>query len=507
MGHSGFVKARTLFLIVLLMLAVSSLSGCAERVPGSDANQTRSLEFVKWQGEVTERNDYKYILTEGEEVTVGENKYIFESGIDEKTKLDFVDKQEALLSFLSSDKTGFTFYLTKSYIDRGDSEMKSSFTTVDSIGTWKQVLSTIVLLDGNSTLYGYSYARAISLSEELGWQGDDDLEKTEIMSGIDEMLESDPGRIHLFLPCFLEPYSTPEQIKSAKLLAAHIYDDIDTKSMEAFLTALEKYSAERDIEYIQTDCDFIFGGKRYPLIMETPYTVEYVPNTFTSDWTYMRHNGLLENSWLYNMTELVRIRNLLNASMGYAKELVSPELDAKCDVVFFQSTKGAQESSAYNMSEKRIDTYTIHDIAHEYVHYLQGTGISQHIGNLDYAWVGEGLAMWLERDVACDAVNIARVNAGEPNGPMKIDDYLLMYRDDFRELLEERGSVKGVLSAGSKGAYIGGLEMAHYLFEKYGEKEMMDFYLFKMDADGTMKEKMEEYVQEFEEYIEDEEFF
>ena len=58
-----------------------------------------------------------------------------------------------------------------------------------------------------------------------------------------------------------------------------------------------------------------------------------------------------------------------------------------------------------------------------------------------------------------------------------------------------------LISSGSYDRYPVALEMTNYLFEKYGEDEMLDFYLLKSHSSEEIRAKMMEYEEEFEEYL------
>ena len=183
------------------------------------------MEYKKLTHYFHELDDFSYIVSDGEELLEDGTLFIFEKSIAEDVRRSFVQSQLELNKLLDIPD-GFIYVLTESYQDRYDEACQASFVLTTSVQTWKQVLTTIQLSEGDDVTYGYAYAKADDISKKLGWETDQRTDMPD--SKVETMLSEDPERLSLVYPCFISPYSSPEQIETAKILALQIYESPET---------------------------------------------------------------------------------------------------------------------------------------------------------------------------------------------------------------------------------------------------------------------------------------
>jgi len=281
-----------------------------------------------------ELDDYSYIIKEGDKLVANGNSYIFEKTSSEVTRQSFMGSQNELIGKLGVPE-GQTYVLTETYMDRYDSNNEVCFLLVASIRTWKQVLTTIQLLEGDDITYGYAYAKANSIAKELGWETDlvEDISEADI----EAMLADDPERLSLVYPCFISPYSTDEQIRFAKALAVQIYESLEGDvEVEKYMTAIASFANKHSIPYHETYLKFADGGKSVPLIIRTLFVEEWVTNDFKTD-SYNITVTLPDNvNWQKSISEMIRLREVSDSNIEHARIVLKFEGTERKIAVYFQ---------------------------------------------------------------------------------------------------------------------------------------------------------------------------
>lgn len=113
--------------------------------------------------------------------------------------------------------SGISFRVLTDYSNWTDSENEIAYYGINSLRTWRQVLTTLQVAMGDYTNYGYLYALANYIAEECGWQQDVYPETT-----ID-ILKNDSSLLNLVYPCFAENYTDAEYIAVCKTVSRKIF--------------------------------------------------------------------------------------------------------------------------------------------------------------------------------------------------------------------------------------------------------------------------------------------
>ncbi len=351
-------------LCILAILLIVVLVSC---FPGK-SNTESSPEYKKLTHFFHELDNFSYIVAEGEELLEDGTLFIFEKSIAEDVRRSFVQSQLEL-NKLFDIPDGSIFVLTESYQDRFDEACNVCFVLTTSVQTWKQVLTTIQLSEGDDVTYGYAYAKADDISKKLGWETD---QRTDVPdSKVETMLSEDPERLSLVYPCFISPYSSPEQIDAAKVLALQIYEiPENTPNEDAFSKKISAYAEEHSIPYHETYLKFADGGKSVPLIIRTLFVEEWITDDFETDLynitVYLRDNV----NWQKNISEMVRIREVSDSSIEHARKVLKFDGIEREIAIYFQYQSGKTGTGLFDYNTHRLYVSSPIIICHEYVHYI-----------------------------------------------------------------------------------------------------------------------------------------
>lgn len=514
-------------LLCTLLAGVFALCGCQKMPEKSESSDSSSQEtsvdcsteafisnyvYVPSTLKAHELNDYTYLLPDGEMTEEGGNTYVFERTIPFEAREAFIQDQELLLSQLTSsepdiEEKAYTIFLSDSYMDRSDAENNTAFFLTSSAHSWQQILTTIQLLEGDDIRYGYAFAKANAIAEELGWQTD----PIQIFSeeAIQEFTADDPGRMSLVYPCYIEPYSTTQQVDMAKTLATEIYKTLGSDTApnssineETFITAIQDYTKEHDLPYTETDLRFSNGGRSVPMIIRTKYVEEWIAKDFQTDSAYMNTDVEIPDflNWQKNITELIRLRSLTDQVIAMSREALGFEDPALKQVLWFQYKTTDQYSGYTSFNNDSIVVSSAYVIAHEYVHYIHSHLLTTH--RPTFAWCIEALAVHYSWQMELERANLLRRAAGYE--PQSIEAYTA---ESIPFVLDRMRSFKksptDILKQGqhSKGYYGSYFLVGHYLVELYGEDVFTQLMLYPENAEALTGKSIDEIIADWDQYV------
>ena len=508
-------------LLCTLLAGVFALCGCQKTPEESESSDSSSQEtsadssteafisnyvYVPSTLKVHELNDYTYLLPDGEMTEEDGNTYVFERTIPLEAREAFIQDQQLLLSQLTLsepaiEEEAYTIFLSDSYMDRSDAENNTAFFLTSSAHSWQQVLTTIQLLEGDDIRYGYAFAKANAIAEELGWQTD----PIQIFSeeAIQEFASADPGRMSLVYPCYIEPYSTTQQVEIAKYLALEIYQSLGNSINEsAFITAIQDYTKEHDLPYTETDLRFSNGGRSVPMIIRTKYVEEWITKDVQTDSTYMVAEDEIPDSlnWQKNITELIRLRSLTDQVIATARDALGFEDPALKQVLWYQFKITDQYSGYTSFNNDSIVVSSAYVIAHEYVHYIHSHLLTTH--RPQFAWCIEALAVHYSWQMELELGNLFRRAAGDE--PQSIEAYTaecIPFVLDRMRSFEK--SPTDILNQGQHGiGYYGSYFLfGHYLVELYGEDVFTQLMLYPENAEALTGKSIDEIIADWDQYV------
>lgn len=523
----GSLPRLSYILLCTLLAGVFALCGCQKTPEESESSDSSSQEtsvdssteafisnyvYVPSTLKVHELNDYTYLLPDGEMTEEDGNTYVFERTVPLEAREAFIQDQELLLSQLTfsepdiEEKT-YTIFLSASYMDRSDMENNTAFFLTTSAHSWQQVLTTLQFLEGDDIRYGYAWAKANAIAKGLGWQTDPIQTPSE--ETIQEFASADPGRMSLVYPCYIEPYSTAQQIEIAKYLALDIYQSLasDTTlaspiSEEAFITAIQDYTKEHDLPYTETDLRFSNGGRSVPMIIRTKYVEEWIAKDFQTDSAYMNTDVEIPDflNWQKNITELIRLRSLTDQVIAMSREALGFEDPALKQVLCYQYKATDQYGGYTSFNNDSIVVSSAYVIAHEYVHYIHSHLLTTH--RPTFAWCIEALAVHYSWQMELELVNLLRRAAGYE--PQSIEAYTaesISFVLDRMRSFEK--SPTDILNQGQHGTgYYGSYFLiGHYLVELYGEDVFTQLMLYPENAEALTGKSIDEIIADWDQYV------
>lgn len=302
------------------------------------------------------------------QTVVGEHTYEFEGHISEKERDSFVNAQEKLCAYLEEQgvsTAGMTFRIFADYVNRTESEENCAYFGLDTKGTWRQALTTIQVVFGDYTNYGYLYALANETAGELKWER----EKVTASETVT------PELLNLVYPCFDEAYTSVEEIAACKALAVELLDGMENIWDEAeFLQARADYAESHGIEFSPTYLTFAYNSESCPLKLRTEFLEIFKDRTYVED--YVTRGWESEDAFV-SVQKMIGTFEWLDEQLEGFREMLNVEVETLVPVQLLGTLPvlGSYkfESGGYyyfNGKECNIYANTIHVLGHEYVHHL-----------------------------------------------------------------------------------------------------------------------------------------
>ena len=300
---------------------------------------------------------------------VGGHTYRFEPSISEEARNVFIAGQEALCELL--DKNGFNtsglcFFAFPEYENWTDSEIATAYFGLSNTESWEQALTTVQLVLGDYTNYGYLYALADCLAGELSWRQDDS-----VAAGAGLI---DGTLLNLVFPCFTEFYTSPEDISACKALSKELLAGLDDIwSEEAFLQARQRFAEEKGIAFSPTDLAFAYYSPSCKLKIRARYLEIFRTNSFTQDDYFTR--GFIDEDYMASLNGMIRGIGWLEDYLTQLRETFGVDNPTLLPV-YLKDDAGRYADltySGYFTVDKdggSITSMCMPILPHEYVHYL-----------------------------------------------------------------------------------------------------------------------------------------
>lgn len=524
--HINKPLPKFLFLIFLVLIIIT---GCSKKKQESEVEisypvECETLPVVKGEEsseeshiyrecnlDVHEINDYSYIFANMEMTEESGNTYIFEPDISLEVREVFIVSQESLLNNINEllkegiDNKGFTFILSKEYMDRCDYQNKTAYVKVSSMQSWKQIIITIQLIEGNEINFGYAYAKANDLAEKNSWAADSVIDisnKTFV-----EFVKKDPGRLNLVYPCFIEPYSTLEQIEVAKALAVQIYKNTpDVFDEYGFLAGIQTYADENEIPYEETYLRFIKGDRSVPLIIKSLYVEEWITKEFQADaMILMAENPVPDQlNWQKSLSQMILLRKNTDRMIEHVRLLLGIEEENKIIVRYFQWEPELSYRGLTDYSNRLISVSSAYVIAHECIHYLHYmVRPSNYRTRVGFHWCYEALAVYFSWEMEYEQSMFYRDIIHEIRQSRKEFDNETEGRI-LQKMKEIAMSPKEILLLGENkedGYYGSYYLIASFLVNEYGESTFAQLMIYPEDSVSLTGFSIEELIDKWERYL------
>ena len=294
---------------------------------------------------------------------------------------NFINTQRTLLHFLKDcgmDLRNLR-YIVSDYEDSfSDSGKDTAYIAFSSQKTYRQVLATLHTLWGDYTDYGYVYAMANVIAEQLGWQTDSQIDIAPAVAK--EFFLNNPKAIDLQYPCFSSEFASEETVSQCKALSIHLFDDIKWVTalekpidiqLDEYYELVEAYAREVGISFARQTCGYAYRGEYLPLCINTTYAQLLV------DRNYSDYSSVIYGDYFSDYESIYLTANIINNEITEAIELFGLEDRAGSISINWLSEESAKAQfgkplvNQYQPSMKKVSVTMIQGYLHEYYHHIE----------------------------------------------------------------------------------------------------------------------------------------
>ena len=293
----------------------------------------------------------------------------------------FINAQRTLLRFLKD--CGMELrnlrYIVSDHADSfGYSSKDTAYIAFSSTKTYRQILATLHTLWGDYTDYGYVYAMANVIAEQLGWQTDSQIDVAPVV--MKEFFSNNPKAIDLQYPCFSSDFASEETVNQCKALSIHLFDDIKWVTalekpidiqLDEYYELVEAYAGEIGISFARQTCGYAYRGEYSPLCINTTYAQLIV------DRNYSDYSSVIYGDYFSDYESIYQTANIINNEITEAIELFGLEDKAGSISINWLSEESAKAQfgkslvNHYEPSMKKVNVTMIQGYLHEYYHHIE----------------------------------------------------------------------------------------------------------------------------------------
>jgi hypothetical protein len=256
-------------------------------------------------------------------------------------------------------------YIVSDYEDSfSDSGKDTAYIAFSSKKTYRQVLATLHTLWGDYTDYGYVYAMANVIAEQLGWQTDSQIDIAPAVAK--EFFLNNPKAIDLQYPCFSSEFASEETVSQCKALSTHLFDDIkwvtalekpiDIQSDE-YYELVEAYAREVGISFARQTCGYAYRGEYLPLCINTTYAQLIVDRNYSDYSSVIYGDYFSDYESIYQTANITSSNNLIYGDGWVATQGYDPN-EGKTTNTTNANTKPTVPEDIQNNNPVDIPKYT-----------------------------------------------------------------------------------------------------------------------------------------------------
>lgn len=379
---------RKLFLTVLTVLALMGFFGCGADVTPVDESYEYSPKSKYYvEPAVIDGWAERDALT-----TTTEDGTFFCFTADQEQADDFVNAQRTLVSYLRScgvEIGEMEFYGTDYGYSFSESGDNAAYVALSDVHTWQQVLVTLQAIWGDYTDYGYVYAMANAIAEELNWETD---AKPSIENAsMNAFFAENPGAIHLLYPTFTTKFASEETVENSKALANRLFEKINWRralkkpireQLDDYSALLSSYAQEISVPYTRQSCGYAYYGENVKLRILTTYAELVV------DGNYRDIMENLYGDYWSDYASIYETANTINEEISVSVAYFGLEEEAGVATIKFVDSENSAgrkftgvTGAMYWFSTKTAYTTSIFSYLHEYHHHIEGL-LNPHNGQI-----------------------------------------------------------------------------------------------------------------------------
>lgn len=433
--------------------------------------------------------------------TVNGRTYYFDDAVTDKQRNDAITLNEELIKdYLGGDSqwdSAAKIYFSPAGGDWVDLEQGAAYINVDSIGTYKHILSMLKLRYGEYSNYGYLYAMADQIAHKLKWTSD----------GVQELdldvIRNNPNLLNLGYIYFDEKYATIEEVNACKALAVKILNEIDEEAVseERFTQEIDAVAQKNDLEYAKTYLLFSDAGAYDPLIVKSKYLRYVFAKDFEADMRYF--DGYLEENPTKDANAVIALIEDADEKIGELREMFSFSEEEYVPVMVTEKVQknDINAGGLWQPWKKIIRLQCFDAIPHEYVHYMYSE-LTDYDSTEREGWETEALALY---STAYQMVEKRKYMANKY--PETLENIKELIGKEY-ETVEDEVRFEYLCLAIDIGNYYnylnnaGGIAFCDFVCNKYGTENMISCLLFPNETETYIGEDMDALLNEWKEYIE-----
>ena len=428
---------------------------------------------------------------------------------------DFINTQRELLRFLRDcgvEIGKLEYYGTDYGYSFSESGEGAAYVALSELRSWQQVLVTLQTVWGDYTDYGYVYAMANAIADELEWKVDSAPVVDKAL--LDNFLIENPDVINLLYPTFTTRFASQETVNNSKALSVCLFENIQWRAaiaksiidqLDDYYSVVSDYAQDISIPFSRQTCGYAYYGENVKLRIMTAYAELIIDTNY--------HDSLesLYGDYWSTYSSIYATANIINDEIATAVEYFG--LEDKAGIIKIKWLDSQNDSTPTYMSSGTDGIYypstqtayitSIRPYLHEYYHHIE------------YLVTNKNSTTW-QSQAFCEigsSRSYYKQLATESTFGKKEDGRKLFYaftgrqyqpgRDDFFEAW----NILCYINDYYRLSYLTGAQSHNsfgwYLINLYGERTVYNLMLFPDTVEEIVGKKWDQLATEWETSIRD----
>ncbi len=425
---------------------------------------------------------------------------------------DFINAQRTLLRFLRNHgvETGeMELYGTDYGYCFSMSNDAAAYVDFSAVRSWQQVLVTLQAIWGDYTDYGYIYAIANAIADELNWETDakSSVEK----ASMDAFFAENPDAIHLLYPTFTTDFASEETVDHCKALSTQLFAQINWRGalkkpiadqLDSYYSFLSDYAQNIGVPFTRHSCGYAYYGENVPLRILTSYTELLI------EANYMDADSQIYGDYFSDYASIFETTEIIDAETSAAVEYFGLENEVDIATIKWlnKDNTTAQKflkgrTAMYYLSTETVYVSSIWLYLHEFYHHLERlldstaghSWQSQAFCELGSSYSKYSVYLWewgFTQNEQLSEIFYACTGRTYETG-----------RDDFYEAMD---IITYVQNNFNLDYFSGGSQMnsiTRYLVDLYGENTVFNLMLFPETVEEVTGKSWEEWQAQWKQHI------
>ena len=417
---------------------------------------------------------------------VGEHAYHLDRAVTAEEQLWLILDEERLLSRIGYEGV-LNIFVTADTATFADADSASVYLNRADAGTWKQILAVLGAFHGDYTNYGFLYAEACRLAEELGWETDD--AGAEAAASAKDVFAACPELLNLEAPCFDGRFCTEEQIGACRWLAR----EMAAETPEAMRENVLGWAQEHGIGFQPSGLHFAYYGEDCPLKLDLGFMQVYFEKSYwysgndSSSYRLGTPARLKDIQGLFGCFDVMK--GVLSDMASRFPEGVSPARTVFAGPARYARKLGGEAPYGIIYGEGMIVVTALEYLPFAYTWWLGYETGSPVFGSTG-EWVSQAAAMYYGSLYAAVFTDRYAGNAGAAPDPESVFD--AWHNVAYEELAVKGKQPKNVVNILGCGA-----SFADYVTATYGEEAFIGLYRHQEDCAALTGRTLEQLLEDW----------